>query len=79
MDRLLKSIYGSDKTPLKLGDLEIPCYVLEDGTRVFSGRGVQKAIGYDSKSGQWMKSFLQYKRTISIFLCRGSKYSRAPF
>lgn len=32
MDRLLKSIYGSDKTPLKLGDLEIPCYVLEDGT-----------------------------------------------
>lgn len=40
MDKLLKSIYGSDKTPLKLGDLEIPCYVLEDGTRVFSGRGV---------------------------------------
>ena len=67
MDRLLKSIYGSDKTPLKLGDLEIPCYVLEDGTRVFSGRGVQKAIGYDSKSGQWMKSFCNIKGLSPYF------------
>ena len=57
MAKLLKAIYGSEKTPLKLGELEIPCYVLEDGTRVFSGRGVQKAIGYENKSGQWMKSF----------------------
>lgn len=67
MDKLLKSIYGSDKTPLKLGDLEIPCYVLEDGTRVFSGRGVQKAIGYDSKSGQWMKSFCNIKGLSPYF------------
>lgn len=67
MDRLLKSIYGSDKTPLKLGDLEIPCYALEDGTRVFSGRGVQKAIGYDSKSGQWMKSFCNIKGLSPYF------------
>ena len=67
MDKLLKSIYGSDKTPLKLGDLEIQCYVLEDGTRVFSGRGVQKAIGYDSKSGQWMKSFCNIKGLSPYF------------
>ena len=67
MDKLLKSIYGSDKTPLKLGDIEIPCYVLEDGTRVFSGRGVQKAIGYDSKSGQWMKSFCNIKGLSPYF------------
>lgn len=49
--------YGSDKTPLRLGDIEIPCYVLNNGTRVFSGRGLQKAIGFRSQSGQWMKSF----------------------
>lgn len=55
--KILKAKFGSDKTPLKLGKIEIPCYVLEDGTRVFSGRGLQKAIGYESKSGQWMKSF----------------------
>ena len=51
--------YSSDKTPLHFGDVEVPCYVLEDGTRVFSGRGIQKAIGYESKSGQWMKSFIK--------------------
>ena len=39
-ENILLAEYGSDKTPLKLGDLEIPCYVLEDGTRVFSGRGI---------------------------------------
>lgn len=54
---ILKAKYGSDKTPLKFGDLEIACYVLEDGRRVLSGRGLQKALGYESKSGQWMKAF----------------------
>lgn len=55
--KVLKAKFGSDKTPLRFGELEIPCYVLEDGTRAFSGRGLQRAIGYESKSGQWMKSF----------------------
>lgn len=56
-NKILVAKYGSDKTPLRLGNLEIPCYVLDNGMRVFSGRGIQKAIGYDSKSGQWMNSF----------------------
>ena len=59
---ILLARYGSDKTPLKLGELEIPCYVLENGMRVFSGRGIQKALGYESKSGQWMKSFCNIRR-----------------
>lgn len=67
-DRYAK--YGSDKTPLKLGELEIPCYVLDDGTRVFSGRGIQKAIGYESKSGQWMNSFSKLNG-LSSYLCAG--------
>lgn len=58
-NKLLKATYGSDKTPLKLGELEIPCYVLEDGTRVFSGRGMQKALGSQSKSGEWIQSFIK--------------------
>lgn len=62
--------YGSDKTPLRLGALEIPCYVLDNGLRVFSGRGIQKAIGYDSKSGQWMNSFCKMDG-ISSYLCAG--------
>lgn len=69
-DKILKAKYGSDKTPLHLGELEIPCYVLEDGTRVFSGRGIQKAIGYDNKSGQWMSSFCKMEG-ISSYLCAG--------
>lgn len=69
-DKILKAKYGSDKTPLHLGELEIPCYVLEDGTRVFSGRGIQKAIGYGSKSGQWMSSFCKMEG-VSSYLCAG--------
>lgn len=38
---------------LKVRNLEIPCYVLEDGERVISGRGLQNAFGYSANaSGQ---------------------------
>lgn len=67
-NKILVAKYGSDKTPLRLGNLEIPCYVLDNGMRVFSGRGIQKAIGYDSKSGQWMNSFCKMDG-VSSYLC----------
>lgn len=71
MDKsILVAKYSSDKTPLKLGDIEIPCYVLNNGLRVFSGRGLQRAIGYDSESGQWMRSFCKLDG-ISEVLCAG--------
>jgi len=69
-DSMLKAKYGSDKTPLRLGELEIPCYVLEDGTRVFSGRGMQRAIGYENESGQWMRSFCKLEG-LSGYFCAG--------
>jgi len=69
-NKILVAKYGSDKTPLRLGNLEIPCYVLDNGMRVFSGRGIQKAIGYDSKSGQWMNSFCKMDG-VSSYLCAG--------
>lgn len=40
-----KVTHGSDDHPLKIGDIEIPCYVLEDDTRVISQRGLQGGIG----------------------------------
>lgn len=59
VSKLLKATHGSDKTALRLGNLEIPCYVLEDGTRVFSGRGIQKALGANPKaSGTWLNKFI---------------------
>jgi len=42
---LPKATHGSADKPLKIGDIEIPCYVLDDGTRVFSQRGLIAGIG----------------------------------
>jgi len=46
--RVLKAIYGSVKSPLRIADVEIPCYVLEDGTRIIAQRGIYKAINMSS-------------------------------
>src|SRR6478752_2430061 len=56
--KILKAEYGSAKTPLILGNIKLPCYVLEDGIRVFSGRGIQKALGTTSTSGSWLTKFV---------------------
>lgn len=42
---VLNAICGSADRPLKIGDLEIPCYVLEDGRRVLHQRGMVSALG----------------------------------
>lgn len=42
---LPKATHGSSDKPLRIGDIEIPCYVLEDGTRVLSQRGLITGIG----------------------------------
>lgn len=61
--------YGSDKTPLRLGEFEIPCYVLDDGTRVFSGRGIQKAIGASvNTSGAWLSKFVKSEAISSSLM-----------
>ena len=40
------------KGELELGNTSIPCYVLEDGTRVLSGRGMQESLKMvDSENG----------------------------
>lgn len=43
--KILRATHDSKKTPLILGEVEIPCYVLEDGSRVLSMQGVLRAIG----------------------------------
>ena len=49
---LLKATHGSPDRPLKIGDVTIPCYVLEDGTRVLTQRGLVAGLGmkYGSSS-----------------------------
>jgi hypothetical protein len=44
--------YGALDRPLKIGSIEIPCYVLSDGTRVLAQRGLQSGIGMSEGGGQ---------------------------
>jgi hypothetical protein len=43
-DYVLEAIHGSADHPLKIGNLEIPCYVLEDGKRVLVQNGMLTAL-----------------------------------
>jgi len=51
-DDVRQATHGSDDHPLKIGDIEIPCYVLEDDTRVLSQRGLQGGIGMSLGGGR---------------------------
>jgi len=44
-EKILRATHGSADHPLRIGDIEIPCYVLEDGRRVLSLGGMVKAMG----------------------------------
>lgn len=46
---LVRASHGSSDRPLVIGDLRIPCYVLEDGRRVLVQRGMLTAL--DMKQG----------------------------
>jgi len=43
--KLPKATHGSADHPLKIGSIQIPCYVLEDGMRLLSQRGVIEGLG----------------------------------
>ena len=48
----LKVIAGAPDRPLVIGDIEIPCYVLQGETRVLSQRGLQYGVGLPVGGGQ---------------------------
>lgn len=45
IEKVIKATHGTPDHPLKIGDIEIPCYVLENGQRVLVQRAVVNAIG----------------------------------
>ena len=49
---LPKATHGSADHPLRIGDIEIPCYVLEDGTRVLTQRGFREGLGMSQGSSR---------------------------
>lgn len=64
----LKIAYGSSKLPLKIGGLELACYILSDKQHVLPIAGIQKILGYEGKSETWLLHIL-----ISI-----SKFEKIP-
>lgn len=49
---LPKATHESSDHPLRIGDIEIQCYVLEDGRRVLAQRGLQNGIGMSEGGGK---------------------------
>lgn len=49
--KLPVATHESGDHPLRIGDVELTCYVLEDGTRVLSQRGLQAGIGMSTSGG----------------------------
>ncbi len=44
--------HGSSDRPIRIGEIEIPCYVLPDETRVLALRGLHSALGMSHGGGQ---------------------------
>ena len=63
----LKVIAGTKDRPLVIGNVEIPCYVLEDETRVLVQRGMAMGMGMSSESGARIDRFTSSK-SISPFI-----------
>lgn len=59
-----KAKWGSPDKKLKLGDRELECYVLENGKRVLSGRGMQEALGLGQAHGGKLKDLLNQKAVV---------------
>lgn len=49
--KLPKATHSSADHPLKIGDVEIPCFVLDNGMRVLSQRGVVSGLGMSHGTG----------------------------
>lgn len=60
---LIKSThYGK----IEVGNIEIPCYILEDGRRVLSGRGTQTALNLGQTRGQKVVQLVSNKDLLPL-------------
>ena len=51
--------FGSEKLPLRISKIELPCFILSNKQHVITKHGMQKALGYDGKSETWLIDFLK--------------------
>jgi hypothetical protein len=79
---VLTAVYGAPDRPLKIGEIEIPCYVLEGDIRVLSQRGLQSGIGMSIGGGsageQRMPRFIESIAAKGIDVKDLTARSRAP-
>ena len=61
-----KAILGSPDKLLTLGERKIQCYVLEDGTAVLSGRGMQDALNLGQSHGAKLTHLINQKSVKSL-------------
>lgn len=50
--------YGSEQLPLKIDSITLSCYILENNQRVITKNSIQKALGYEGKSDEWLADLL---------------------
>lgn len=50
--------FGSETLRLKIGNASLTCFILDNGQRILTKASVQKALGYDGKSENWLFEFL---------------------
>lgn len=65
---------------ISLGNFEIPCYVLEDGTRVLSGRGMQdalKLVGEGDRTSGQLSKFITSK-SLNPFIIKDNSIGINP-
>lgn len=61
--------FGTAKNQLQLGTAFISCYILENKQHVITKDSLQKALGYDGKSENWLFEFLTaINKFIPIYL-----------
>lgn len=65
--KIFKVVAGTPNKTLKIGAVELDCYVLENGQRVISGKSIQKSLGLESGAGNRIMQFLN-KNKIKPFL-----------
>lgn len=74
MSKTLKVIAGTADRPLVIGDIEIPCYVLEDETRVLAQRGMVAGLGMarggSSHGGGDRLAHFVNQKTLKPFITR---------
>lgn len=66
LGELPRATHGSPDRPLRIGNIEIPCYVLNSELRVLSGRGLQTALNLGQGHGAILKDFLSKNALLSF-------------